>query len=69
MTPKRPSTKPADRDERLRRYAELRDQGMTRAEAARHVGVAYDGAGTVYERWYLSDRGLPPPQQTRWSSA
>jgi hypothetical protein len=50
----------ADRDERLGRYAELRDQGMLRADAAREVGVSYSGAGAVYERWYLSDRGLPP---------
>ena len=68
MADKRPSRKPADRDERLRRYAELRDQATPRTEAARQVGVAYDGAGKVYERWYLSNRGLPRPQRGRWPS-
>ena len=62
-----PSRKPADRDERLRQYAELRDRGLSRREAARQVGVADDGAGAVYERWYVSDRGLPPPQRGRWA--
>lgn len=68
MADKRPSRKPADRDERLRRYAELRDQGTPRTEAARQVGVAYDGAGKVYERWYLSNHGLPRSQRGRWPS-
>lgn len=66
MTGKRLSTRPADRAERLRRYKELRDQGMTRVEAAQEVGVDYYRAGAVYERWYLADRGLPrPPRQGR----
>lgn len=60
MTAKRISTRPADRDERLRRYAELRDEGMTRGEAAQEVGVDYYGAGAAYERSYRADRGLPP---------
>lgn len=45
MTGKRLSTRPADRAERLRRYSELRDQGMTRGQAAQEVGVDYLGAG------------------------
>ena len=69
MASKRPSIKTSDRDKRLHRYAELRDLGISRGEAAREVGVAYDGAGTVYERWYRSDRGLPPPQRGRWANA
>lgn len=66
MAGERLSIRPADRDERLRRYAELRDQGVLHAEAAREVGVAYDGAGAVYERWYRSERGLPAPRRPRW---
>lgn len=38
MTGKLPRT-PADRDEGLQRYAQLRDQGTRRADAAREVGV------------------------------
>lgn len=60
MAGQRLSTKTAARDERLRRYAELRDRGMPRSEAVREVGVAFEGAGAAYERWYRSDRGLPP---------
>lgn len=67
MAARRPSTRTADRDERLRRYAELCDQGIPRREAAQEVGVSCDGAGAVYERWYVSDRGLPPPQRRRWA--
>lgn len=68
MTARKPSNNPADRDERLRQYAELRDHGAPRSEAAHKVGVAYYGAGAAYERWYLADRGLPPPQRGRWAS-
>lgn len=66
MARKRPSTRPADRDDRLHRYAELRDQGTSRSEASREVGVSYEGAGAVYERWYLADRGLPRPHKPQW---
>jgi hypothetical protein len=62
MAGKRLRISAADRDERLERYAGLRDQGVLRADAAREVGVSYSGAGAVYERWYLSVRGLPPPR-------
>lgn len=66
MTGKRVSPKTVARDERLRRYAELRDEGVTRGDAARELGVEYFGAGAAYERWYLADRGLPlPPRRVR----
>ena len=66
MTGKRPSTA-AERDERLRQYAQLRDQGIRRFDAAREVGVA-SRAGDIYERWYRQQRGLPPPRQQYWPS-
>lgn len=69
VTGKRLSKRPADREERLRRYAEMRDQGVTRGDAAREVGVDYFGAGAAYERWYLAARGLPrPPRRGKLSS-
>ena len=67
MAGKRLRISPADRDERLRRYAELRDQGVLRADAAREAGLASacEGAGAAYERWYCADRGLRPPAPRR----
>lgn len=66
MAARKPSRKQIARDARLLRYAELRDQGVLRSDAARQVGVTYEGAGRGYERWYRSVRGLPPGQRASW---
>ena len=47
------------RARRTARYAELRDQGVRPADAAREIGIG-DSACKAYERWHRSVRGLPP---------
>jgi hypothetical protein len=45
------------RDERLKRYAGLRDEGMRAVDAARELGMG-DTTREVYERWYREQRNL-----------
>lgn len=49
----------ANQAERMRQYAELRDGGMRYVDVARELGME-ERAGRRYERWYRSERGLPP---------
>jgi hypothetical protein len=39
---------------RLERYRELRDEGITPADACLDIGLSFRSSGPRYERWYCA---------------